>query len=242
MKNLYLSLALSVLAIMPAFSQDTLKITRGKFSTELNVNPFVGELSLNNAIKQIKFRYFTSDLSALRVAFTYNTNNRHTEETNPYGSNSFTNINDKKATTVGLNVGYEKHFRGTKRLSPYIGIELGIANKSSSHTLTVNEGETKVKGAWMVPIGYDAQSYEERAFFSYGLNLLTGFDFYIAQHFYLGYELGFGFTNIKYKDIDVSRLYTSGSPTFGNIDIQRDDKDFILGPNLVNGIRLGFVF
>lgn len=234
-------MALSIMFTMPSFSQDSLKITQGKFTTELNVNPFIGELSLNNAINQIKLRYFNNDLSALRIAFTFNTNNQNVEELNPYGQNSYNYKDHRTSTTVGLNFGYEKHFTGTKRLSPYIGIDLALSNKSSSQTSSINNNETKVKGAWMSNT-QNGFSYDERAYFSYGLNLVSGFDFYIAQNFYFGYELGFGFNKISFKDIEVTNLYATGSPSPNGNQPERNDKMFQLGPNLLNGIRLGFVF
>lgn len=242
MKKTFLALALSILAIIPAFSQDTLKISQGMFSTELNINPFIGQLSFNNAINQIKLRYFTTDLSALRVAFTYSTLNHNLEENNPYGTNSFNFKDIRKSTVVGLNLGYEKHFKGTKRLSPYIGAEVALSDKSSSQTSSYNNTETKIKGAWITNPPYEAANYAERAYFSYGLNLISGFDFYIAQHFYFGYELGFGFTTKKYKDINITTLNAPGSSIGGNNQSERNDQDFVLGPNLINGIRLGFVF
>ena len=242
MKKIYLTLALCILAIIPVFSQDTLKISQGMFSTELNINPFIGQLSFNNAIKQIKFRYFTTDQSALRIAFTINTLNKKLEDKNPYGTNSFNFKDIRKSTEVGLNLGYEKHFNGTKRLSPYIGAEVALSNKSSSQTSSQNNVETKVKGAWLTNSNFEGTNYAERAYFSYGLNLISGFDFYIARHFYFGYELGFGFTNKKYKDIDITTLNAPGSTFGGNNQSERDENDFVFGPNLVNGIRLGFVF
>lgn len=95
-----------------------------------------------------------------------------------------------------------------------------------------------IDGAWEL----DANSggYGERGFFSYGVNLIGGFDFYIAKHLYLGYELTFGLSKVKYKDIDVKTR--NGIITSPASSTDTNQTDFTLGANLLNGIRLGYAF
>jgi hypothetical protein len=224
------------------YGQDSLKVTRGHLTTELNVNPFQGELSLNNALNQIKVRYFLDDNVALRIGLSHNSRKSKIENSNAYGTNPFSNDNDKKTSTVGLNFGVEKHFNGTKRLSPYLGAELTAATKSSSQTISSRSPtsipgtiETNIKGAWQ--IAGSNLGYEERAFFQYGLNLVGGFDFYVAKHLYLGYEIAYSVRQTKYKTIEVTTKPTSNNPAPDS-----SQKDFSTGPNLINGIRVGFVF
>jgi hypothetical protein len=106
-----------------------------------------------------------------------------------------------------------------------------------------------VEGAWSqqfyggnpnYPI---STNYVERAYFRYGANLVAGFDFYMAKHFYLGYEMTFGFSSTKYTDIDISTIYTSGTyiPSENSV-VDYEAKSFSVGPNLINGIRLGYAF
>jgi hypothetical protein len=225
-----------------AQTPDSLKASSKHFSTELNVNPFYGGLGLNNALQQIKIRYMVSDQVALRLAFNVNSKKNDSEKANPYGTMPTRNEVNKKSSVWGISLGTEKHFKGTKRLSPYIGAELGIASKTSSHKIIDNKIETTIEGAWQVNSStpYGGANYEERSFFRYGLNLITGFDFYVAKNFFLGYEFAFQYNITKYKDIDV---YTKGEATPSSIgDSNYADKDSFVGPSLMNGIRVGFVF
>jgi hypothetical protein len=231
------------------FGQDSLKVTRGHVTTELNINPFQGELSLNNALNQIKVRYFISNKTAMRIGLSLSSRKSTVDNSTVYGPSPYNQENEKKTSTVGLNFGFEKHFKGTKRLSPYISAELVVASKSSSHTIKSTSQtnmpntttEVKIKGAWQTITSpnnnYVTYGYEERAFFQYGMNLVGGFDFYVARNFYVGYEIAFALLKTEYKKIDITTKPSTGSP---NPDISQ--KDFSVGPNLINGIRVGFVF
>lgn len=215
----------------------------------MNVNPFKGELSLNNALNQIKFRYFVSDQFAVRVGFTANSKKITDNQSSPYGTNPSTYSDIKRTSLLGTNLGVEKHFKGTKRLSPYIGAEVALAVKSSSEDITYKgssvNSDTKIKGAWLqevnspnYPISY---KYIERGFTQVGLNLVTGFDFYMAKNFYFGYEIAFGVSSTKFKDIDITSKNSSGG-SFPDQNSDSDLREFSFGPNLMNGIRIGYVF
>lgn len=224
---------------------DAFKARRGRLATELNVNPFQGSLSLNNAINQIKVRYFASDGVALRLAFTFNTLKSDFGRSLPYGPNPISQEQSRQTTTTGINLGLERHFRGTRRLSPYVGAELAFTNKSSSDEIKTDFSTTKVKGAWQNMGGPMGSEFVERGFVRYGFNVISGFDFYMARHFYLGYEFAFGLASTSFKDIDVNTLYTGNPPPInpgGNTTLKTSEKSFTAGPTLLNGIRIGYVF
>lgn len=242
-------IAIGLHVISNAIGQDSskvsidndLKASKGRLTMELNINPFNGELSLNNVLNQIKFRYFLSQAVALRAGFNVNITNKEITTTNAYGTNPYTLEEDKESTLLGLNIGIEKHFLGTKRLSPYIGFELAGANKSTSHVIKDGSTETTIEGAWRTVTMVNNSSiygYEEKAYFQYGANLIGGFDFYVAKHFFLGYEISFQFYNKEYKIVDIT---TVGNPIPQN-NPDTKEKEFSLGPNLLNGIRIGYVF
>src|SRR5260370_851 len=75
--------------------------------------------------------------------------------------------------------------------------------------------------------GYYTSGYGERAFFRYGLNMVTGFDYYIAKNFYFGYEFIFQIYSTKYRNIDVTMTGPNASTTPSP---KYDDKDFFIGP------------
>ena len=44
--------------------------------------------------------------------------------------------------------------------------------------------------------------YEQKAYFQYGANIIAGFDFYVARHFFIGYEAAYKFAYTDYKGVD----------------------------------------
>ena len=79
-----------------------------------------------------------------------------------------------------LRPGFEKHLKGTNRLSPYFGAELDLAGQSSKE---------------VTPTGYDFSAGQlhtttdknknKGGFFRAGLNLVAGFDCYILNTYIL---------------------------------------------------------
>lgn len=233
------------------YAQDSLKASIGKLTTELNVNPFQGDLSFNNAINQLKFRYFMADHLAMRIGFNADLIDKNNEIQDVYGASPVDTEFRQKSSTFGVNLGLEKHFAGSKRLSPYLGVEFLYVNKSSSQSRSeLNSSgeivETTIEGAWLETttirneFGYWITETEanEVAYSKYGLNLLAGFDFYISKSFFFGYEFNFGFSRLGYKDINITT--SEDDPSLETSDMKMTE--FAFGANLLNGIRLGFVF
>ncbi|PZR41394.1 MAG: hypothetical protein DI538_01300 [Azospira oryzae] len=249
MKNLLLTGALLVSASLCYAQSDSTKAAesakavKGNVTTELNVNLFQGDLKLNNALQQIKVRYFIKEGLALRIGFNFTSSKDNSDVSNPYGNSPYTYTNTSKTSTVSLNGGIEKHFKGTKRLSPYVGAELSLANKSSSQETSTGNSTLKVKGAWQT-YTYNGNgltaTYSERAYFKFGVNLVCGFDYYFAKNFYAGYEFLFQFNTTNYKDIDVTSTPTANQPSTPTP--RYDDSESFVGPSLINGIRIGFIF
>lgn len=227
-------------------AQDTLLPSLKGWSTELNFNPFDGSLSLNNANGQIKIRKFLPNNNALRLAFTLSYKNEDNQITDAYGAYPVDTKDKKQSFLLAVNIGTEKHFKSTPRLSPYIGWELGIGFKKSKEELDANSSTKTIKGAWQTyAVNYSGQNYYyttnyvERGFWSAGANVLTGFDFYMAENFYFGYEISFGIEYIKFSTIEVTK--DTEFPDQGTYPDQ-DGSSWKIGPRLVNGIRIGYTF
>lgn len=223
-------------------STDNLKPNAKSFTTELNVNPFNGQVNLNNSLNQIKFRYFTSPTVALRFGFNISRIDSVNNVDNPYGTNSYFSNDEKTSTTIGINLGIEKHFTGTKRLSPYIGADLSITNKSSGETIANNGSTTTVTNAWdyaYVNNGVLYTQTQQNAYTRFGLNLFTGFDFYIAKHFFFGYEFNYNIGKTSWKEVSVTTTPSTGTNTSS---ASTKNSNFTFGPSLINGIRLGYSF
>jgi len=249
MNKTLLTFAFGLLLISNALGQDSIKVhhelffkpVAEKLTLELNINPFSGELSLNNMLNQIKFRYFTSHDFAIRVGFNVNMIRKEITTTNPYGTNPYTLAEDKKTSLLALNAGIEKHFPGTRRLSPYIGVELAAAFKSSNHIINDGATETTIDNAWRTVTLVNnnfVYGYEEKAYLQFGANLIGGFDYYLARHFFLGYEFTFQFYNKEYNGVEITTVGTQ----IPQDNPDTNENEFSVGPNLLNGIRIGYIF
>jgi hypothetical protein len=228
-------------------AQDTLKAPVNSWATELSFNPFDGTLSLNNANAQIKLRRFLSNNRALRLAFTVGYMQDNSKLKSTYGLNPVDANAQRHSFLFAVNVGEEKHFNGSRRLSPYIGWEIGTGIKSSNQVTRSGSNSVTVKGAWEeVNTYYNGQyyytstSYVERGFWSLDATMIAGFDFYMAKGFYLGYEFNFGLNYIRYSKIEITE--TTDLPNFNTNIPDQNDESWKFGPKVVNGIRVGYVF
>jgi hypothetical protein len=258
MKNLKLLLFLTVSVILfrSAYAQDTLKTSAKSWSAELNVNPFQGQISLNNALNQIKVRYFATEKLAYRLAFNINNFRKDNGQSNVYGTNPIENSDVKKSTTFSINLGLENHFTGTRRLSPYIGAEIAFGVKDASETINTKQSTTEIKGGWqstqVIQYNNGNGTYyytnifnTEIGFQSYGINLVTGFDYYVSKNFYFGYEMLFGYNYTKYNKVETTVTPKPGQDTQTGTNNSYPDqtgKEHSFGPKIINGIRLGYTF
>lgn len=190
-----------------------------KWTAEINFNPFT---SSPVSIAYLRTRKFITEKQALRLGVGIGYKEQKPAE-------------GVKQSSFEINIrpGYEKHFAGTDRLSPYIGVDADIAFKSSTYS---NDGTSggggpyykSVSGAW------DA-SGTEQGYTRFGANFLVGADFYFAKKMYLGLEFGLGFQLVNYADVKLTQP--------GGFEVtQKGTSAFQLGPNYNSALRLGFVF
>ncbi len=201
--------------VISAFAQEIeLKPTARQVTAEMNFDPFSGNAL---SISYLRFRMFASDRAAYRMGFAASF--RSEEPSADLNRNYF---------ELNIRPGYEKHFAGTDRLSPYVALELDVAIKRSKVTNDGPGSFTDIKGAW-------TDSGLERGFTRVGFNVIAGTDFYFAKHFYVGTEFGFGLQNVKSSDIEVTL-------TGGSSNVNNGGGTMQVGPNFNSSIRLGFVF
>jgi len=224
-KVTFFTVAFVVLAftIANAQEQETFKPMSGDFTAEVEFRPLSAS-PIN--LTYFRGRYFTTNDLAIRTGFNIYYK-RQKDEPNDGQDES------KQSTFLfGIYPGIEKHFGDMKRLSPYIGGELGIAFKTSKDTYTSNSGtsqlETVYKGAW--------SNGSERGFFSLGLNLLVGADYYVSKKLFMGIEMGFGLQTITDSEVSIER---TGYP-----DETSSEKAnaMEIGINFNSAIRLGYAF
>ncbi len=196
-------------------TQPVYKPVANNFTAEVNFNPFS---SSPVSINYLRARKFLTEHKALRVGLLLGFKSQQPQD--KIDQNSF---------EINIRPGYEWHFAGTERLSPYLGADIDLAFKTSHYknTGSPNVYVTSVDGAW------DSNG-TEHGFFRFGGNILAGVDYYVFKKLYLGLEFGYGFQLIKYADIVAISGGASSTAAGGS--------NFQLGPNYNSALRLGFVF
>jgi len=238
------------------------KFQGGEKNLEVNFSPLSASPI---GIDGIRFRMFNSESSAIRVGFSIN-GGKTTDVMSQALEVGTVTIPELYSTdkTFGFSLrpGYEKHFAGTDRLSPYVGAELIFAMTSKTYTEEYHSGNSDAT------IGDPANwttwtAARKDGTTTFGLNAVAGADFYFADNFYLGVELGLGFQSEKQKDVEVTVSDENAwikSGTVTHVDGFLTDKDGKLvidstigdgtgkyknsawGPNFQSTLRLGWLF
>ena len=211
-------LFLSILLSFNFFSQ---KQNQGNTTLELEFSPLGAEPIKINSIRA---RHFIKNNKALRMSIFLGGSSNPTNT----DSGNITLTNNVSNADFILRPGFEHHFSGTEKLSPFIGGEayFGFSSNSTSSESIFNTDEI------MTTINRQRNS-------TYGLNILAGSDFYFSEKIYVGVELGYGFlyegagvTKTKYKNPSSSSL--ENSTTKGTTS------SLNWGPNYQGTLRLGF--
>jgi len=175
-------------------------------------------------ISSLRGRYFIDDIQAFRLSLYMGgkyTPTKEEEEGQP------TLISKDKTFDFVFRPGYEYHFEGTDKLSPYLGTEVYYALSTTNNSY---------QGA----IGNEVQTTTTKfAKSTLGLNILAGGDYYFTDKVYLGVELGFGLTREGRGKTKVE---------YDNYPAGEDEPDDVVGnsttlnwgPNYQATIRLGF--
>lgn len=232
MKKILLSASLLAMSLL-AQAQDDYKPVQGDVTAEFTYgglfNP--SQLGLNGG--GLRFRYFLADQLAARVGF--NASSNSVTNNFLYTENNMQVIGGTEKITTSafdLNLGVEKHFTGTERLSTYAGADL-----------RVNLGGYKEVGE-----NTDGNNYDKGTFYSsrtgstgIGLRLVAGADYYFVKKVYLGGEFGWGFLANSTGKTKTS-VETGGSSVEIVTPASNNAKSFEVSPSVVGSVRLGFRF
>jgi len=239
MKKAFLLFGFAALTVASANAQvndefKTFKPLKGAVTAELGLAGGLNnaDFTLNEgASGLLRFRYFAKE----RLAFRLGVNVSATSETDKvYGTG--VDLNREGESTVSstgflLNLGVEKHFKGTPRLSPYVAGDILFGVMGQRMTAENSNGTNYIPQ-------FSAES-KGPGNFSIGLRGVVGADYYIAKHVYIGAEAGLGFLN----SIDGG---TETTTTIGNttttVKTKSVGSSFELAPSVITGIRIGFVF
>jgi hypothetical protein len=206
MKKVVLFIALVATTVAGAQAQ---KFQGGEKNLEVQFSPLSGNpIGING----LRFRMFNSESSAIRVGFSVGGSNVTDVRVDPYevsGPSGPLSKSELYSTTKDFNFsirpGYEIHFAGTDRLSPYIGAELLFQMNSSSYSEEYHGGNTDANDLDDQAANWSTWNIERKEGSSvFGLNAVGGVDFYFADNFYLGAEIGLGFQSTKYKNSELT--------------------------------------
>ncbi len=220
-------------------------------------------------INGIRFRMFNSESSAIRVGFNLS-GDKKTDVWSQPGEIGTVTIPELYATNssfgFSLRPGYEKHFAGTDRLSPYVGAEFLFAMTSTTETEEHHSGNSEA--TFDDPANWSTWTTERNdGTITFGLNALAGADYYFADNFYLGVEIGLGFQRVSQSDVEVTvsdenaylnYVETGGTTNVDALVTKNADgklevltiigdgtgsfKNFNWGPNFQSTFRLGWLF
>ena len=204
------------------------KFQGGEKNLEVNFSP----LSENPvAIDGIRFRMFNSESSAIRVGFSISGQKDvsvYSPQFVDYGGGSNGSdvtipdlLETNRSFGFSIRPGYEKHFAGTDRLSPYVGAELAFSMERSTLTREFHDGNTAESDAapeqrqvWDMTVTTGSSTL--------GLNALAGFDFYFTDNLYLGAEISLGLNRKSYRDRETEASnpdnYKFSAEAKGDID------------------------
>ncbi|MCD4698031.1 MAG: hypothetical protein K8S16_17540 [Bacteroidales bacterium] len=222
-KVTFLTVAFVLFAFTIVNAQETFRPSANNFTAEVEFRPLSAS-PIN--LTYFRGRYFTSSNFAVRTGINIYFKNQKTEP------NEGKDESKQSTFLIGIYPGIEKHFGDMRRLSPYIGGELGIAYKTSKDTYTNNSGasqvETVYNGAW--------SNGSERGYFSLGLNFIIGTDFYLSKKLFMGIEMGFGLQSVFDSEVKIEQT--------GESDVTASEKASMmqLGVNFNSAIRLGYSF
>ena len=246
MKKLMFTLAALAVAFTSANAQKQLG---GEHNVEVSFNPF-GANPINASV--IKYRNFLDDDAALRVTLGLNnTSNSYLvvpenslQEAGATGTLTHPDLfltNDHSRLDLGI--GYEKHFKGTDNLSPYLAVGAGVSmnslNLSRERFSALNlDGSTVNSGFWEDepdPANWGVWSYSnEIKSTTINVDLLFGADYYFNDAIYVGFEAGLRFaqtsgitSTITASDNNAFNIYFDGG--------SGDENSSLLVQNTVTG-------
>lgn len=220
-------------------STSAYKPVKGTIATEVGLNGGLNNANFNLNSSAVKFRYFFKDDMALRLGLGINSNKDEMVDNSDI-ANLQTLINKNSSNLI--NIGIEKHFAGSERLSTYAGADLLIGFNGASSEYTENGYSVEVDGANLnstsganLDAANLALNSSNSASTDFGFRLFTGADYYITKKVFLGVEAGLNFLSSSQKDIEITETATPNVTIAGG-------KSGGFSTNVIGGVRIGFQF
>lgn len=215
-----------------AFAQ---KPAAGSKTAEVNVNLSIAGAGITYGLPgELRFRYFLSDNAAVRARIGLGSNSTTNSVTN--GTNT-AEIKTNNGFGLSLSPGYEMHFEGTSKLSPYWGGQLNFVMQGGR---TVDVTNANVAAPTPAQINTaNKYSSKDGSTITFGLSAFMGADYYIADNVFIGGEFGLGLFSTTSKGEGTETATTGGTE---NKTTQPKSSSMDLFGVTTGGVRLGFVF
>lgn len=169
-----------------------------KHSLEVNLNFQVGSAPITLDAPSIKYRYFLNPYLAARteVAASLFQNSSRIYNTT---MDDFGTMN-QSSWNINWGIGAEHHFKGTDKLSPYLGMVAEIQTGGSSQ-----EGTNTLNG-FSYSQGDLFTNYISGSF-GWGVGAVFGADYYVLKNIFVGAEVTFGYGRVfnGYQQVWTSR-------------------------------------
>jgi len=199
--NKRIAAALLILSLigLAAFAQDQsvnqdgfTKFNDRDWGVTFNVSGLINDINVTslediNGNPAIQIRKFIKPNIAIRAGFGLTSFNIETNQVDSLGAARQSYDSTYKRTDFFLQPAIEYHFKGTKRLDPFVGAgftigTVGSVDQEVSRVLTDTTGSSSISRNYDLPGG-----------FTFGANLIIGFNYFVAEQLAIGaeYQLGF---------------------------------------------------
>lgn len=197
MKKAIVVAPLILLFTLTHAQKDTLKSTAKDWGIVLNLNGLINNITLTNALDvnnnaMVFAKHHLTNQEVLRLGIGINTIRDKWSSTDSITLNSGNRAEYQldsleKRSNFSLAVGVEKHLGNSRRLDPFVGAEM-IIGRIGKTKIDVNSTTTDATGT-----AKSQKIIQQDGGFSFGLRLLTGFNFFITEKMSLGAEINFGY-------------------------------------------------
>lgn len=214
-------------------------------------SPFASGSPFSLNAGEIRFRQFKSETFALRAGVHYSYNTKQDAfATVSEVKDGKVNVTESYAdvtrnVAINFRPGFELHFDGTERLSPYVGAvaAIGFDKKSVIDREAVDSDFAKT--ADKAKFDKVIRQKTRTGNLNLGLNAVAGFDYYFTKKLYIGAEMGFGFNVLKPFKTRTTDDNTSDKGVFAGKDgdaVKTGVSTIQFAPNFIGAFRLGYAF
>ena len=237
------SILLSAFALASTFAFAQ-KPGEGEKTAEVLLNLQIGDSPLSYGLNsngggapaEIRLRYFLSDMGAVRLRLGLGGGST---TTNIAGSGVDATVKTTNGFGLAFFPGYEMHFEGTNKLSPYVGAQLGIT-MIGGRTIAVTNA---INPTPQIGDVIEGNKYDEKtgSTFGFSAGLMMGADYYLFDGVYIGGEFGLGLFSMSSTSDGEKKTTVKVLETTTTSKILGSNSNSYFGAS-AGGVRLGIKF